>query len=43
VTELVEQEIADKAFSRYIKNNNFDLTLSHKDDFLLLPELLQNI
>jgi aspartokinase-like uncharacterized kinase len=42
VAELVEQEIADKAFSRYIKNNIFDLTLSHKDDFLLLPELLEN-
>ena len=42
VAELVEREIADKAFSRYIKNSNFDLTLSHKDDFLLLSDLLVN-
>ncbi|MDP7536973.1 MAG: uridylate kinase [Methylococcales bacterium] len=42
VTELVEREIADKAFSRYIKNSDFDLTLSHKDDFLLLSDLLVN-
>ena len=42
VAELVEREIADKAFSRYIKNSNFDLTLSHKDDFLLLSGLLVN-
>ncbi len=42
IAELVEREIADKAFSRYIKNSNFDLTLSHKDDFLLLSDLLVN-